>query len=344
VKYSTFNITPYKTELKPEVSYTWSNGDSGLETLMTHDGPIEVSAHIGNCSTSEQIDLPIDLEALAWIFPEGCYSTCYKDYIGYIIGPFGEFEEWIWLQDNQPHQYGAGSVEDLPVFKDHDYGLYLATEDCNLQLGNLTITNDEPCPQCKLDVKLKSVDCLGGQEGYAVNLMITNGFGHPMGANLIVPGGEGFFMNSGLTLNPGMNDNLILYFIPSNNFVPGQEFEIFIEGNVEGKQCMDNFHIRFPSCQTGHSFEPDKEEGFSLSLNPNPTRNYQTQAFYDIGSEEGNYQLVIRDLYGRSLVKKKIDSNSDEILLDCSGLAQGTYMVCLQRGEQILKAVKLIVK
>ncbi|HLS30465.1 MAG TPA: hypothetical protein VK021_06385 [Flavobacteriaceae bacterium] len=29
---------------------------------MTHDGPIEVSAHIGNCSTSEQIDLPIDLK------------------------------------------------------------------------------------------------------------------------------------------------------------------------------------------------------------------------------------------------------------------------------------------
>lgn len=278
---------------------------------------------------------------MAWIFPEGCYSTCYKDYIGYIIGPFGEFEEWTWLQDNQPYQSGTGSVDDLSVSINHNYGLHLATEDCDLELGNLEISGDR-CPECRLRIQLKAVECM--EEGYVVKLSIINEMGYPLGANLLVPGGEGFFMNSGLTLNPGMNDNLLLYFIPSNNFIAGEEINIFIEGYIESQQCMHDFSIRFPPCQTGHSFEPDKEKGFSLSLNPNPTHNYQTQAVYNTGTEEGNYQLVIRDLYGRSLQQQKLHSGEDEVLLDCSGLANGTYMVCLQRGEQILKAAKLIVK
>jgi|GEM_PF-5746617 len=130
----------------------------------------------------------------------------------------------------------------------------------------------------------------------------------------------------------------ILHFIPSNTFNPNQNIGVFIEG----KLCEKETYLSFPSCMENKNVEFE-EEIIALQLYPNPTSEAQTRASYQVGLKKGRNQLVVRDLYGRSLIEQKLTSSQGEILIDCSSLAKGVYMVSLQNEKQILKTIKLIV-
>lgn len=307
---------------------------------MTHHGPIEVSAHIGNCRTTSQIDLPLDLESLIWVFPKGCINTCFRQYPGYMIGPFGEYEQWAWIRNGQVPQYQTGEVENYAPSPQSTHSLYLATEDCKIEVGALSNTS-YLCEGCKLRIKVKKVYCNTAFDGYVLEVVLENLYPYPMGVNISLPDGEGFFTNSTHTLNPGFND-INLYFIPSDSFVAGQNLTIALEGSVDGQNCINIYQKSFPSCQTGAGNMIHND--LSLTIHPNPTYNQQTVVSYQTGTKEGTHWLVIRDLYGRSLIQQKLSSKEGEAAIDCSGLAQGTYMVSLQNGDHILKTVKLIVK
>lgn len=254
LSYSIESCDPYSVRVivtNPQngVNYYWSNGYTGLETLITHDGPIEVRAEVFDCSVTAQIDLPRDLTALAWTFPKGCYTECSTHPLGYLIGPMGLFTSWSWLTDNHITTSGTGTLDSFNnLAPGHTYELQLGSDTCNVLLSEITVS-DTKCVQCNLEYIVKEVHCVNvdGINLYAVTINFQNGYSSPLTLNLSVPSGAGYFETNSLQLPTGFSSQTFL-FHSLNGFSGGSVF-IALEGHYENSTCYREVKIDFPdSC------------------------------------------------------------------------------------------------
>jgi hypothetical protein len=265
LKIEVASCIPYRVRvsvLNPQngVNYHWSNGYTGLETMITHDGPLQVRAEVFNCSVTAQIDLPRDLTALAWTFPKGCYAVCTKQPLGYLVGPLGVFKEWDWIEDNNVIDTdNNSSIRDLHDLQPNSaYQLHIFNEYCDTTLGTVEITETE-CKECAIEYKVKKIDCINidGVNLYAVTIDCNNPYGTVAGATLSVAGGEGYFDSSILQLPAGSSTQTILF--NSLSGFQGGDVTVTIQSHWKEEWCVSQLRINFPedckevgSCNFGY--------------------------------------------------------------------------------------------
>lgn len=251
---SMITCVPYKvgievTNPQTDVGYYWSNGATGSETFMLHDGPLQVHAIINECSVKNQLDLPTDLEVLSWIFPKGCFEGCDKP-SGTVLGPLGDFENWQWLADQNSVLEGTGSVPPLNNFESNtNYSMNLDSGYCALETGSMNYKKLE-CEKCQFIIVVKDVTCVtfNNQTIYEVKLDITNP-GAAVSGVFTAPNGYGYFTPNTVLLPAGFSSQILL-FTGQAGFTGGA-IDIYLTSQSRGATCKDKFIIDFPKdCQS----------------------------------------------------------------------------------------------
>jgi hypothetical protein len=340
----------YVTNPQAGVEYFWSNGTTGISTSATHDGPIEVRAQSGDCSVTAQIDLPIDILSMAWVFPQGCYENCVLKAAGYIIGPFGDYAYWEWQQDHTMAAAGTNEIQDFHgITPSHDYQLLIDNGYCHPVIENMSM-QQIPCSGCDLDIKIVSVhaivDPFTGLCVYEVIFTTNNIMGTPVWVTFTAPNGEGYFINSTLSVTTGPATHTVLFY-PVNGFAGGP-VEIWANGQWEEEDCTTKFLIVFPElCEGGRIVAEDQVvnslDGIFLLPAPNPATG-STSIFYKYGSGKESMTIEVIDLLGRTLETLYPTNNSGNLPLDCSNYAAGQYILVLKEVGNIIKSSKLIIR
>lgn len=330
--------------------YYWSNGESGASTSMSHDGPIQVTSVIGDCSTSSQIDLPLDLNSIAWIFPTGCYSYCSQQTPGYLIGPFGEdYNEYQWTINSQIAQQGAGSVDNFYGLGNgsNDYALYLETKDCSTTLETLTVTIDEECSQCDVawDIKDVKVDVdINGQCFYRFQFTFQNNNGVQFTGLISAPNGEGTFIGN-ISISPFSGAiTIFMDFYPSATFMGGN-IVVQLQGYTDYGDCYQQLQVLLdPPCGTprGGKIYTTATVGELFVIAPNPARDTST-LYYEFSDATAAHTIEIHDPLGRLLMEFKPDALGQTVI-DCSRYAEGAYFILLKKDGNLTKKLKFVVR
>ncbi|RBA27348.1 PKD domain-containing protein [Flavobacterium tibetense] len=340
VQCSPYRVTVSVTNPQGGVSYYWSNGDTGTTAYVTHDGPLQVRAEANGCSVTAQLDLPTDLEALAWIFPDGCFSLCEREETGYIIGPLGEFEGWKWLENGNSIVTGTGSISPLTTISaPNEYQLYLHNGYCDATYANASFTTIN-CAECEIGFEIGKPKCIkiNGVYVYEVTMNITNSIGVPVTITINAPNGEGYFTSSTHNLTVG-NNPVTSYFYPLNGF-NGGTISFMVEGNSEKGACSTKFELDFPYCNSNPRMSESTED--IVILAPNPTKD-STTLMYELQAREP-VTIEISDPMGRIIWSKSFIENKGKVLLDCSRYAAGYYPVLIKQNGKVVKHTKLIVQ
>lgn len=349
------SCNPYHVEvtvLNPQsgISYYWSNGDTGTVATSYHDGPIQVRAATNDCSVTAQMDLPIDLESVAWVFPKGCYEFCKEKPEGYIIGPFGSYQEWQWQENNSPITYGSDFVADFnQVSPGHDYQLYLNNGYCDYTAATMSVLHKE-CEECKVSYEVRDIICerIGDVYVYSFILDITNQYSTDIWVTLTAPDGEGYFMDSTLFVPASATITATIYFYPQNGF-SGGFIDIDINGSwKENGSCYLKGSIEFPSClepRIDHGSEQESKLSTGsdmLLVAPNPAHE-ETMVLYGYKNPNTEKTIEIRDMLGRTLNSWPVGTQKGTLKVDCTGLAGGQYYILMKENDTIIKQSRLII-
>lgn len=345
------SCTPYIVKVTVQnpqagASYYWSNGDTGVTATITHDGPLQVRAEINGCSVTEQLDLPVDLESLAWIFPRGCVASCFEKGKGYIIGPLGDFEKWIWLQNGNEMEGSNATVYPFyNVVPVNNYELFLETPYCKTTWGTLNMEQLK-CDACKLEYTFNRINCvtINNVPVYEIEVYFDNATGMPVTTNLFAPGGEGYFITSTFTL-PNGGSNQTLYFYPQNGFTGGSII-INVTGTTEKGPCFLEREEKLPNC-FGRSMQPDKTTDTLPKQNvvfvaPNPAKTSTTVNYQLVNS--GDVSIALFDATGRTIWHTQEKNHKGAVVIDCEKLAAGYYMVVVTQNQEVVHQSKLIIQ
>lgn len=329
------------------VGYYWSNGTTGESTTMTHDGPIQVRAVLDGCMSSNQIDLPLDLQSVAWVFPDGCYEVCKEENAGYLIGPPGENYTYTWFEDGTAVSSGSGPV--LPYYGlggvAHDYELFLATDYCDKTLSLLDVIISDKCPKC--DIKPDIREIRGRKEGelcwYDVMFTFDNTTGVNVFATFTAANGEGFFSPGTLILAPGVSTQLVQFF--AANGYTGGTIAIEIHGTSSKGECLSVLDSHFPElCQTDRP-APNRigitERETIFVVAPNPAAELST-LYYQFANTSGEKLIEIYDMLGRLLYGFKPGAEGSTVL-DCSKYGEGSYLILMKQDQQVIRQLKFMV-
>lgn len=341
---SPYIVNVFVTNPQTGVLYTWSNGTVGQSTTLYHDGPVEVRAEINGCSKSNQIDLPVDLESLAWIFPDGCYSGC-RDALGYMVGPLGVFPKWAWLANDGNAGNGAGEIADFQNLNSGNYyELFIDNGYCASTYSTMDY-HEYGCKACEIHFQITGITCaqFNGEVVYQITWNIVNTSGSVMPVN-ITSQNNGYIGNGNHTLNLGNNYGSC-YFFPETGF-NGGAVTLNVLGEFAQEDCMSYNTITLPQCEgLRPMLNPTKDNAPFLILAPNPA-DHETKAYFDTTDKykDSTVYLELRDVNGRLLQNYQSKNTKDTVTLNCSELPAGTYFVILiQNGKQIAKS-QLIVK
>ena len=345
------SCTPYIVKVTVQnpqtgANYYWSNGDTGTTATITHDGPLQVRAEINGCSVTEQLDLPVDLESLAWIFPRGCVASCFEKGKGYIIGPLGDFEKWIWLQNGNEMEGSNATVYPFyNVVPVNNYELFLETPYCKTTWGTLNMEQLK-CDACKLEYTFNRINCvtINNVPVYEIEVYFDNATGMPVTTNLFAPGGEGYFITSTFTL-PNGGSNQTLYFYPQNGFTGGSII-INVTGITEKGPCFLEREEKLPNC-FGRSMQPDKTTDTLPKQNvvfvaPNPAKTSTTVNYQLVNS--GDVSIALFDATGRTIWHNQEKNHKGAVVIDCEKLAAGYYMVVVTQNQEVVHQSKLIIQ
>jgi PKD domain-containing protein len=354
-----FNVVscnPYHVKVmvlnpQPGISYYWSNGDIGTDTDSYHDGPIQVRAETSDCSVTSQIDLPIDLESVAWVFPKGCFEFCKEKLEGYIVGPFGNYQEWQWQENNNPIIYGSDIVLPFDQFSPgHDYQLYLNNGYCDYTVANMSIQQKKDCEECQISYRARDIECvkIDGVYIYSIVLDITNQFGTDVWTTLTAPDGEGFFIDNTFLVPGSTTSTFTVYFYQQSGF-NGGTIDIDINGSwKENGSCYRKSSLELPSCDPPRIVENGGVEDILVLGNdlllvaPNPAQE-KTTVIYGYKNPEGNKTIEIRDMLGRHLNTWPISMEKGTLQIDCNNFAAGQYYILMKENDTIIKQSRLII-
>lgn len=346
-----YTVRVFIANEQPGVDYYWSNGMTGVETEVSHGGPIRVRAVLGQCTEVSQTDLPYDLETLAWVFPKGCYEICKGELPGYLIGPFGSYQGFAWTVQGEQIVNGSGEVAPFAVdgVVSYDYGLFLQTPDCDKTIESMQMTIDSDCKLCSSNMSVKDVTKASTTDGlvcwYVIDLEFTNTSGVPISLTLSAPNGEGYFVPNTLFIPTGPS-NAVVAFYPTNNFTGGA-VDVFLNGVGERFDCFEMDSIELPEL----CLEPRPATGINwrstlselLLVAPNPAQS-STTIYYDFGAYEGARALEVYDYLGRKLFGTLPAEQTGKTEIDTERYADGSYFVFMKVDGKIVKKNKLVIR
>jgi hypothetical protein len=217
---------------------------------MHHDGPLQVRAELNNCVVKTQIDLPIDLNPMLWIFPKGCYQFCGEPN-GYVLGPLGNFDNYIWAANQNSLVNGQGAVPNLEDLNSNvNYDLNLSNGYCEAGVGVMSIESFD-CEDCKYHIQVTNVICnrINEQTVYQMTLSIDNQIPGGSWATLMATGGLGYFSPSTLNLPFGTSIHTVTFTGPIG--FNGGSIMLDFTGHNGDKKCSQKFEVMLPGdCET----------------------------------------------------------------------------------------------
>ncbi len=358
-----YNCTPYEviieavpTPSNPNITYNWSNGESSQTIVVPDGGPYRVTASLGGCSISKEIDIPRHPDSYLWIYPSGCYTACYADadeQYSYLIGPTLSLPSWSWNEYGNPFYSGTNSFQDpLYLMGASEYSSTINTGPCEKESESLDYTIKE-CDKCDIDIEIEEVYENGTPYcSFTYNVVINN----PTNSTFTVTLSDDFnnvlIIPSTFTLTPGTN---VLQFtvIPQNPFTSGTtswtiEGYMLIDG--EYVKCTYTFKVDIPKCENGYyskkidigdstSATTDIEN--ALKVFPNPSKN-KTTVHYSLSSSKG--ELKVYDLFGRSIAQQGLSLSKGEITLHTSTYQAGVYIVVVRQSNGYTMQQKLVIE
>lgn len=353
VTYTQIGCQPYKIQLTASGpangEYNWSNGMSGQTITVDEGGMYKViyTAPSG-CKVFGQLDVPLSIESLMWVFPTGCYSYC-RDKDRYIIGPKGNFDYHQWERFGVSLQNGTNTFIDSFHFVDAA-GTYKLRIDqtaggmyCQYYSGALNYYPGKDCgveTQCDFKVDINAFKWDG--DHYNVLGTIFNAGSQPVMLSISSANGYGTYFPSMITIPAGgtydMNTNPLAFY-PNASFPGGSDVILFL-GQDDCKFVGEPKII-------GKPVFADAGKGLSLTtvsslkLMPNPAKDV-VKVSYDTGNERlPATQIKVFDTMGNVKFHKELKSSSGEVNVDVSNWLQSTYIVIVQAGEKSLQG-KLI--
>ncbi|GLB50813.1 hypothetical protein Y10_31810 [Neptunitalea sp. Y10] len=356
--YLSFNVVgcdPYEVEVtvtnvESGVDYYWSNGDTGTSTTMYHDGAIQVRAQRNDCTATNQITLPTDLQAVAWIFPEGCFDDCIKRNPTYIVGPLGTYSDWAWILNGGSVSSGSGTVANYPLSQSGVYQLTLDNGYCHINIGDMDYTADgESCNPCdiKYEYKAEDVKCMESNGGTFVEIFYSAYNPGPTAVTLTVTPflvSSGYTANNSITLLPGNASSGSFYFFPASG-VSGSSVMFNIQAVANGAECsVGDFSITIPNCGNSKMAQGAEAEMTEIQLMaaPNPVQE-STTLYYKTASKAAT-TLTVTALSGKTMTVKTLTDSEGVLQLYCNHWQAGTYVVALQQNGKVIKTLKLVVQ
>lgn len=346
------SCSPYEVTLNiaaPQagVVYRWSNGTVGTQATMRHDGPVGVIASLNDCKSVWESDLPVDLNKLLWIFPQGCYDICDRKSTVNLLGPYGLFSSWQWIQDGAVASSGTGEMLPLAVSgASHTYEMALATEHCSFSRGTAAFTQQK-CGNCKVGVTVLDTysSPVDGQCRFVLKLGLTNPESVPEWISVQVAGGEGYLVASTLQANPGYSEYTV-FFYPLNGFGGGNVTISFGYMDVKGELCLTEIAVDFPSCAEARPPAGSNtliSEPNVLWVAPNPAAE-ETTAYYSFADKGGEKYVEVADMLGRILISLQVVHPNGHLPLDFSRYAAGNYIILLRQDNTNVAQAKFILK
>jgi len=338
------------------VTYHWSNGvtQTGNSSTITvlEGGAYRVTAVLGNCSTSAQIDVPKNPENYLWVFPKGCFADCDTD-LNQLIGPSVTFGEWSWEFDNQIQNAGNDSVpEDFFFNNPGSYTMSIANGGCTVTSEPLqyqTVSCDG-CPTSKPFLKSISVNNTPYCSN-TVELEILNVAGTPYQATISNTSNNAIITPASFTIDP--NSTLYTFTIIPTGPIIGGTTDWLLQGNLPGGEngytlCQLDFSLTTYECEENNEFsktalaETEVGEGLEHQVNlfPNPAKE-SVAVQYNLSTTA---TITLYDLTGRALAEHSTSTVSGEWNVTTGVYPAGIYLVVIKQTDGKIWQQKLVIE
>ena len=322
-------------------TYYWSNGETGNTITVNEGGAYRVTAVLGNCSTSAQIDVPKNPENYLWVFPKGCFTDCDTN-LNQLIGPSVTLSEWSWELDNQIQQAGSDSVPEDFFFGDP--GSYTMS----INNGGCTVTSEPlhyqvvSCDGCPISrILVNSVDSNNTTFcSYTIELQIISTSIVSYQVTLSDTFNNVIISPASFTLNPG-STTYTFTVIPMSPFTGGL-MQWVLQGNIPNgengyEQCLFDFPIEIPECTQNKPLASTSlevlEAGLAelthnqVKLYPNPAKE-AVAVQYILNTTAS---IALFDLTGRQLAEHQTTTTSGEWNLNTASFPAGIYIVVVKQ-------------
>ncbi len=346
------SCSPYEYKLTAQTAatgahFTWSDGQIGNPIYVSAGGPYRVTATVGDCSFSTQIDVPKDPEVYSWIFPSGCYDAC-KENIGTLIGPRVYLPYWAWEKDQV---VAVSNTTSFPTPYEltgtGEYAFTLNTGDCELTTDPLYF-KELACKKCKIERVIPQSIIKNEDKFCSFTVVLDIASGDDLNAVISSLSGTMVINPSAFDISAGLHPYMFT-FIPTGTFTGGM-VEFIIEAlDKDGNPCTYTFLLDIPSCEEESQVnkeqvqEPTKHgEGMDLvavTLYPNPTNDAVTISFTGIKSKG---ELFIYDLTGRLMQQTHLKPEDKAITVHTGSYPAGVYIVVLREAGVLVSQHKLM--
>lgn len=345
VTYSMVGCQPYQVMLTasgPSAGvYNWSNGMTGQSITVNEGGAYQViyTAPSG-CKVVGNVQVPLSLESLMWVFPTGCYDECLRK--NYVLGPKGVFDHHDWLLFGNSIQSGNNDyIYPLYIGAAGTYQLQIDHLGCQFTSGTMNYYPGKECgyeTECKLEASIKDMKWVG--DHYNVYGVIYNGGSQPISLTVSSLNGFGIYLPSIITIPAGgvydMNANPLAFY-PNSNFQGADEILFSNETCKFTTKAVDPNWMGMKNA--GRSVAATSVS--SLKMTPNPAKE-KVKISYNTGNEKLlAKQVTVFDAMGNVKFRKELKTASGEVDVEVTSWLQGVYIVIVQTGDTSLKG-KLI--
>ncbi|WP_167029981.1 PKD domain-containing protein [Chryseobacterium sp. Tr-659] len=345
VTYAMQSCQPYEIKLTasgPSAGdYNWSNGMYGQSIVVNEGGSYMVTYTApSGCKVSAEVQVPLSLESLMWVFPTGCYDECFRK--NYILGPKGIFDYHEWQLFGNSIQNGTNDyIYPLYIGASGTYQLQINHLGCQYTSGNMNYFPGKECgvkPECKIEGEIKAMKWV--KDHFNVYGVIYNGGSQPISLTVSSAYGYGVYIPSIITIPAGgvydMNINPLVFY-PNSNFTGFDEILFTAE------ECK--FTIKVEAQDWGGAIKDRKGVSTtsvsSLKMIPNPAKE-NVKISYNTGDEKLlAKQVTVFDAMGNVKFRKEVKAASGEVDVEVSSWLQGVYIVIVQTGDTSLQG-KLI--
>lgn len=326
--------------------YNWSNGMSGQSIEVYEGGAYQVTYTApSGCKVSNQVQIPLSIESLMWVFPTGCYDECRGD--RYIIGPKGIFDSHHWQMFGNNIQSGVNDfIYPLSMNTAGTYQLQINQFGCSVTSGAMNFFPGIDCgiePECKFDAHVEGMKWNG--DHFILLGVINNYSGQPMTITLSSIYGYGSYIPSVITIPAGGTYDMFtnpIAFYPNGTFPGGADEILFYAGNG----CKFVTKVEIPDYINKSSNPKYLSSTVSESLMkifPNPAKEKVTVSFNTGNEKEKAKQIQVFDARGTVKYTKELKSSSGEMEIQIDDWLQGVYIVIIHTDGKALQG-KLIKK
>ena len=384
-----YNCDPYQFVLQATVTsgdpnlvtYNWSNGASGSTITVTQGGPIAVTASVGSCSVTTQVDIPKNPEEFIWVFPTGCFTDCEEDQQANHLSGIGYLEsfDFTWNIDGSPtslpiqnaitgdgsHSFTLGTG--LGASATPPNGLNLEEIYCTATSDPLEYTTTM-CRTCTIENMGEHVIPTSATPycSYTYTIDIdTNSFSgsqlsvSAIGNAAVIPSVFTIVPNSGIitltftlipdftTIGPSPYSGGVITLIFQGSTLVDDTYEYCtFTLPVEVPECSEaGLGTRISDGTTTPSVGAARngivDGAQTLMLYPNPA-HHSVSLTYDLTVSDAS--VTVYDISGRQIQQNMLYSNSGTLQLDTSGYQAGLYIVVVRQGDTLLWQHKLIIE